>query len=85
MENWAGRAQRAHSNMLEVWSCFAILVLVAKAAGISNAMNRAGRAAVLLGPRGTRRALHRRRAVGAHGGVGRVGGGVGADLLQLVW
>src|SRR5204863_5987289 len=39
------------------------------------------RAAVLLGPRSACRALHRRHPVGAHGGVGRVGGGAGADLL----
>jgi uncharacterized MAPEG superfamily protein len=38
MESWAGRAQRAHRNMLESLVLFAILVLVAKAAGISNAM-----------------------------------------------
>ena len=35
---WGGRAQRAHRNMLENLVLFAILVLVAKAAGISNAM-----------------------------------------------
>jgi uncharacterized MAPEG superfamily protein len=34
---WAGRAQRAHRNMLENLVLFAILVLTAKAAGISNA------------------------------------------------
>jgi uncharacterized MAPEG superfamily protein len=33
---WAGRAQRAHRNMLESLVLFAILVLVAKAAGVSN-------------------------------------------------
>ena len=38
MESWAGRAQRAHRNMLESLVLFAILVLVAKAAGVSNAM-----------------------------------------------
>ena len=35
---WAGRARRAHANMLESLILFAILVLTAKAAGISNAM-----------------------------------------------
>ena len=35
---WAGRAARAHRNMLENLVLFAILVLVAKAINISNAM-----------------------------------------------
>ena len=34
---WAGRAVRAHSNMLENLVLFAILVLAAKALNISNA------------------------------------------------
>jgi len=34
---WAGRAQRAHRNLLESLLPFAALVLVAHAAGISNA------------------------------------------------
>ena len=38
MESWAGRAQRAHRNMLESLILFAILVLVARAANVSNAM-----------------------------------------------
>ena len=38
MTGWAGRAQRAHRNMLENLILFAILVLVAKVVGISNAM-----------------------------------------------
>jgi uncharacterized MAPEG superfamily protein len=33
---WAGRARRAHFNMLESLVLFAILVLVAKAAGVRN-------------------------------------------------
>lgn len=33
---WAGRAQRAHLNMLENLILFAILVLVAQATGIRN-------------------------------------------------
>ena len=33
---WAGRAQRAHRNMLENLVLFAILVIVAHIAGISN-------------------------------------------------
>lgn len=37
MAGWAGRAARAHRNMLESLILFAILVLVAKAAGVSNA------------------------------------------------
>jgi uncharacterized MAPEG superfamily protein len=35
---WAGRAQRAHRNMLENLVLFAILVLVAQIAGKTNAM-----------------------------------------------
>src|SRR5262245_50916720 len=38
MPGWAGRAARAHRNMLESLILFAVLVLVAKAAGISNSM-----------------------------------------------
>ena len=35
---WAGRAQRAHRNMLENLLLFAILVLVAHAVGVRNSM-----------------------------------------------
>lgn len=35
---WAGRAQRAHRNMLENLILFAILVLVAHAVGVRNSM-----------------------------------------------
>jgi uncharacterized MAPEG superfamily protein len=35
-EGWAGRAQRAHRNMLESLTIFAALVLVAQVAGKSN-------------------------------------------------
>lgn len=38
MTGWAGRAQRAHRNMLESLPLFAILVLVAHAAGVRNGM-----------------------------------------------
>jgi len=34
---WAGRAQRAHRNMLESLVLFAILALAAKTMGVSNA------------------------------------------------
>jgi uncharacterized MAPEG superfamily protein len=37
MTGWAGRAQRAHRNMLESLVLFAILVFAAKAASVSNA------------------------------------------------
>jgi uncharacterized MAPEG superfamily protein len=37
MPGWAGRAARAHRNMLENLVLFAILVLAARAANISNA------------------------------------------------
>ena len=36
LEGWAGRAQRAHRNMLESLTIFAALVLVAQVAGKSN-------------------------------------------------
>jgi uncharacterized MAPEG superfamily protein len=42
MLGWAGRAQRAHRNMLESIVVFAILVLVANATGKANAMTALG-------------------------------------------
>ena len=36
LEGWAGRAQRAHRNMLESLIVFAALVLVAQSAGKTN-------------------------------------------------
>jgi len=39
---WAGRAQRAHRNMLENLVLFAALVLVAHVAGKANAMTHLG-------------------------------------------
>ncbi len=36
LTGWAGRAQRAHRNMLENLVLFAILVLAAKAVGVRN-------------------------------------------------
>lgn len=41
-EGWAGRAARAHSNMIENLVLFAALVLAAHAAGRSNAMTALG-------------------------------------------
>jgi uncharacterized MAPEG superfamily protein len=38
MTGWAGRARRAHRNMLENLILFAILVLVAQAVGVRNSM-----------------------------------------------
>lgn len=38
LSGWAGRAQRAHRNMLESLVLFAALVLVAVDAGVSNSM-----------------------------------------------
>src|SRR5215213_3357559 len=38
MRGWAGRAARAHRNMLESLILFAVLVLVAHAAGVRNEM-----------------------------------------------
>jgi uncharacterized MAPEG superfamily protein len=42
IEGWAGRAARAHRNMLESLVLFAILVLVAKATGRANATTALG-------------------------------------------
>ena len=42
MSGWAGRAQRAHRNMLESLILFAILVFTAKLAGVSNAITLLG-------------------------------------------
>jgi uncharacterized MAPEG superfamily protein len=39
---WAGRAQRAHRNMLENLVLFAALVLVAQVSGKTNAMTALG-------------------------------------------
>ena len=39
---WAGRAQRAHRNMLENLVLFGVLVLVANATGKANAMTALG-------------------------------------------
>jgi uncharacterized MAPEG superfamily protein len=41
-EGWAGRAQRAHVNMLESLTIFAALVLLAHVAGKSNATTALG-------------------------------------------
>ena len=38
MMGWAGRAQRAHRNMLENLILFAVLVLVAHVVGVRNGM-----------------------------------------------
>ena len=42
IDGWAGRAQRAHRNMLESLNIFAALVLVAQVAGKSNAVTALG-------------------------------------------
>jgi uncharacterized MAPEG superfamily protein len=42
MSSWAGRAARAHSNMIENLVLFAILVVAARFANISNAMTLLG-------------------------------------------
>jgi uncharacterized MAPEG superfamily protein len=42
IKGWAGRARRAHANMLENLILFAILVLVAHAAGVRNGMTLLG-------------------------------------------
>ena len=42
MPGWAGRAARAHRNMLESLVLFAVLVLVAHIAGIRNEMTLLG-------------------------------------------
>src|SRR5262245_39270348 len=42
MTGWAGRAARAHRNMLESLILFAVLVLVAHIAGVRNGMTLLG-------------------------------------------
>jgi uncharacterized MAPEG superfamily protein len=42
LTGWAGRAQRAHRNMLENLPLFVALVLIAQAAGKTNAMTLLG-------------------------------------------
>ena len=42
LTGWAGRAQRAHLNMLESLAVFAIVVLVAHVAGRANAVTALG-------------------------------------------
>jgi len=42
MSGWAGRAARAHRNMLESLVLFAVLVLVAQLAGVRNSMTLLG-------------------------------------------
>ncbi len=42
LDGWAGRAQRAHRNMLESLFIFAVLVLVAQFASRTNAMTALG-------------------------------------------
>jgi uncharacterized MAPEG superfamily protein len=42
MTGWAGRAVRAHRNMLESLILFAVLILVAHIAGVRNAMTLLG-------------------------------------------
>ena len=42
MQGWAGRAARAHNNMLESLVLFAVLVLVAQVANVHNAMTLLG-------------------------------------------
>ena len=42
LTGWAGRAQRAHRNMLESLVLFAIVVLAAHAAGLANATTALG-------------------------------------------
>ena len=42
MTGWAGRAARAHRNMLESLILFAVLVLVAHIAGVRNSMTLLG-------------------------------------------
>jgi uncharacterized MAPEG superfamily protein len=42
MRGWAGRAARAHRNLLENLVLFAILVLVARIAGVRNGMTLLG-------------------------------------------
>src|ERR1700741_1078669 len=76
---WAGRAQRAHRNMLGSLVLFGALVLAGQGAGKANAP-RARRPAVLLGPPRLRIGLHRRHPVAPDRGLGGLGGRPGDDL-----
>lgn len=49
LAGWAGRAQRAHRNMLENLPLFIALVLIAQAAGKANAMTLLGAQLFLWG------------------------------------
>ena len=49
MTGWAGRAQRAHRNMLESLVLFAILVFAAQLAGKTNAITALGAAIFFWG------------------------------------
>ena len=49
LTGWAGRANRAHLNMIENLVLFAILVLVAAVAGKANAMTATGAALFFWG------------------------------------
>ena len=49
LTGWAGRAQRAHLNLLESLVVFAIAVLVAEMAGRTNAMTALGAALFFWG------------------------------------
>ena len=70
---WAGRARRAHLNMLESLAIFAIVVLVAHVSRPGGRDDGARRDPVLLGPGRFRARLSRRHPVAADGGLAGVG------------
>ena len=80
IRGWAGRAARAHRNMLENLVLFAALVLVAAAAGKTNATTLLGAQIFFWRAGGLRGRLHRRHSVAAHRRVGGVRGRPGDDL-----
>ena len=63
---WAGRAKRAHLNMIENLVLFAALVLIAAVAGKANAMTAMGAMIFFWARRRLRRDLRRRHRLAAH-------------------
>jgi uncharacterized MAPEG superfamily protein len=77
---WAGRATRAHRNMLESLVLFAALVLVAHVRRPRQRDDGIGRAAVLLGAPCLRARLSHRHSLGAYRHLDGIDGGPGPHL-----
>ena len=81
MTGWAGRARRAHLNMIENLVLFAALVLIAAVAGKANATTAMGAMIFFWAPARLRRDLPDRRSLAAHARLVRVGDRHGHDRL----